>query len=289
MKSWKKLTALVMALMMALSVVSFASAHGTKELKKFTVGMLDMGAWNATSGPQYAQIESAAKALNVDLIYTSYDKSAEGILQACQNLIGMGANAILMQNGPLVTGCIPQLAELCDSAEVYWALCWTKIIEGDGNYEACVNSPYFVATFYEDDVHSGQWCTELLGSKGCKTLTEIGFQTGNATADMRDAGVTAGLTTYSEMSIKAEERDATLTGTSDGGKTIMDRFLTSVPDCDGLVIAGMSQFVLSGVVSSLEEHKMIDKVSVACIDFHEYQTEYLQSGVLDGIIGGHVV
>lgn len=69
----------------------------------------------------------------------------------------------------------------------------------------------------------------------------------------------------------------------------MDRFITSVPDLDGLLICGMSQFVLSGVVSSLEEHNLQDKVDVACIDFHEYQTEYLKSGVLDGIIGGHVV
>lgn len=289
MKTCKKLLALVLALMMALSVVSFAAAEGAKELKPFTVGMLDMGAWNATSGPQYAQVELAAEALNVTLVYTDYDKSAEGLIQAVQNLIGQGVDAILLQNGPLVYGCIPQVAEICDSEQVYWALCWTKVVEGDGNYEACMDSEYFVATFWEDDVHSGQWCTELLGAKGHKNLAEIGFVTGNATADMRDAGVAAGLKIYPEMTIKAEERDQSLTSTSDGGKTIMDRFITSVPDCDGLLICGMSQYVLSGVVSSLEEHKLQDTIDVACIDFHEYQTEYLKSGVLDGIIGGHVV
>lgn len=288
MKNSKKLLALVLALTMVLSLASMAAAE-EKELKHFTVGMLDMGAWNATSGPQYAQVELAAEALNVDLVYTDYDKSAEGLLQAVQNLIGMGVDAILLQNGPLVYGCIPQVAEICDDAEVYWALCWTKIVEGDGNYEACMESEYFVATFWEDDVHSGQWCTELLGANDRKNIAEIGFQTGNATADMRDAGVAAGLAAYPEMQIKAEERDVALTATSDGGKTIMDRFITSVPDMDGLLICGMSQFVLSGVVSSLEEHELQDTVDVACIDFHEYQTEYLKSGVLDGIIGGHVV
>lgn len=289
MKLGKKLLALVLAIAMVMSIAVVASAEDTKEFKHFTVGMLDMGAWNATSGPQYAQVELAAEALNVDLVYTAYDTSAEGLLQAIQNLIGMGVDAILLQNGPLVYGCIPQVAEICDDAEVYWALCWTKIEEGDGNYEACMESEYFVATFWEDDVHSGQWCTELLGAKGHKNLAEIGFVTGNATADMRDSGVAAGLETYPEMEIKAEERDQTLTSTSDGGKTIMDRFITSVPDMDGLLICGMSQFVLSGVVSSLEEHNLQDKIDVACIDFHEYQTEYLKSGVLDGIIGGHVV
>ena len=289
MKLGKKLLALVLAIAMVMAIAAVAFAEDTKELKHFTVGMLDMGAWNATSGPQYAQVELAAKALNVDLVYTAYDNSAEGILQAIQNLIGMGVDAILLQNGPLVHGCIPQVAEICDDAEVYWALCWTKLVEGDGNYEACMESDYFVATFWEDDVHSGQWCTELLGAKDRQNIAEIGFVTGNATADMRDAGVAAGLEAYPSMQIKAEERDQSLTSTSDGGKTIMDRFITSVPDMDGLLICGMSQFVLSGVVSSLEEHNLQDKVDVACIDFHEYQTEYLKSGVLDGIIGGHVV
>ena len=288
MKNCKKLLALVLALTMVLSLASRAAAE-ENELKPSTVGMLDMGAWNATSGPQYAQVELAAEALNVDLVYTDYDKSAEGLIQAVQNLIGMGVDAILLQNGPLVYGCIPQVAEICDDAEVYWALCWSKVVEGDGNYEACMESEYFVATFWEDDVHSGQWCTELLGAKDHKNIAEIGFVTGNATADMRDAGVAAGLEAYPEMQIKAEERDQSLTSTSDGGKTIMDRFITSVPDMDGLLICGMSQFVLSGVVSSLEEHKLQDTIDVACIDFHEYQTEYLKSGVLDGIIGGHVV
>lgn len=291
MKSSKKLLSLLLTLCLVFSICTAACAEesAAPELKPFTIGMLDMGAWNATSGPQYAQIELAAKALNAEIVYTSYDNSAEGILIAVQNLIGQGVDAILMQNGPLVQGCIPQMAEICDEAGVYWALCWTKIIEGDGNYEACMDSEYFVGTFYEDDVRSGQFTVQTIGALGSSQVAEIGFATGNATADMRDEGVAKGLEEYPDIEILAEERDATLTSTSDGGKTIMDRFITSVPELDGLVICGMSQFVLSGVVSSLEEHNLTEQVQVGCIDFHEYQTEYLKSGVLDGIIGGHVV
>lgn len=292
MKLYKKLVSLLLTCCLLLGTCVAVCAEETADassLKPFTIGMLDMGAWNATSGPQYAQVELAAKALNAEIIYTSYDASAEGILIAVQNLIGQGCDAILMQNGPLVYGCIPQLAEICDEAGVYWALCWTKIEEGDGDYEACMDSEYFVGTFYEDDVRSGEFAVESIGEKGSKNVAEIGFVTGNATADMRDEGVAKGLEKYSDMQILAEERDQTLTSTSDGGKTIMDRFITSVPELDGLVICGMSQFVLSGVVSSLEEHGMTEQVQVGCIDFHEYQTEYLKSGVLDGIIGGHVV
>lgn len=285
----KKLLALILTLAMALGMVTMASAE-TPELKHFTIGMQDMGAWNATSGPQYAQIELAAKALNVDIVYAPVtENSAEGLLTVYQNLISQGVDALVLQNGPLVQGIIPQVAELCDDAGVLWTLCWTKIEPGDGNYEACMESKTFVGTFWEDDVSSGHFVTKIQGENGNTHLGEIGFATGNATADMRDAGVAQGLEEYPDVKVYAEERDTSLTITADGGKTIMDRFINTIPDMDGLIICGMSQFVLSGVVASLEEHNAVDKIDVTCIDFHEYQTEYLKSGVLDGIIGGHVV
>ena len=260
--------------------------HG---LVRWKLGMMDMGAWNATSGPLYAQMEAACEALNVEIVYViNSDNSADGHIASIQNLIAAGCNGIILLNAPMVQGIVQQVADMCDAAKVYWSLSWSKVIEGDGNYEACMNSEYFVSTTYEDDVYSANWCTNLLGELGSRQICEIGFSAGNATGDMRGQGVRQGIATYN-MTHLAEERDSTLTATSDGGKTIMDRFITSYPQMDGLVIAGMSQFVLSGVVSSLEEHGRQDDIQVACIDFHEYQTEYLRSGVLDGIIGGHVV
>lgn len=265
------------------------SATSTGELKKWKLGMIDPGSWNATSGPLYAQMESACEALNVELYYVAAEtNSAEGHIAAIQNMIAAGCDGIILLNAPLTNGIIPQVAEMCDDAEVYWSLSWTKVTEGDGNYEACVGSDYFVSTTYEDDVYSANWCTNILGELGVKNLCEIGFQAGNATGEMRDQGVKKAVEEYN-MTLLADERDTSLTRTSDGGKTIMDRFTSAYPDMDGLVIAGMSQYVLSGVMSTLEEKKLTDQISVTCIDFHEYQAEYLKTGALDGIIGGHVV
>lgn len=262
---------------------------GKAEFKPFKLGMMDPGAWNAHQGPMYAQMEIAAKALNVELVYATADaQSGEGHIAALQNLIASDCDAVILLNMPMIYGIIPQVADMCESAGVYWALAHTNLVEGDGNYEAAMGSEYFVASTYEDDVYSAYWCSKILGELGCDKLAEIGFASGNATGDMRDQGVEKACAEY-DMTILAEERDISLTTTSDGGKTIMDRFIAGYPDMDGLVIAGMSQFVLSGVVSAAEENNLSDSVAVTCIDFHEFQTEYLQSGVLDGIIGGHVV
>lgn len=259
------------------------------ELKAFKLGMIDPGAWNATAGPLYAQMETACKALNVELVLAAFDTdSAEGHLAAIQNLLSSGCDAIILLNKPLVHGIIPQVAQMCDEAGVYWSLSWTKLIEGEANYEAAMNSEYFVSTTYEDDVYSAYWCAKILGQADASKLTEIGFVSGNATGDMRDQGVAEGCDEFG-MELMAEERDTTLTKSSDGGKTIMDRFIAGYPEMDGILIAGMSQYVLSGVVSAIEENSLQDKISVSCIDFHEFQAEYLESGILDGIIGGHVV
>lgn len=282
----KKFLAMLLVLTLVFSVATCGFAS---ELKSFKLGMMDPLAWNATSGPLYAQMQLAADALNVEMIYATYDaNSAEGHIGAIQNMISSGCDAIILLNGPLIHGIIPQVAKMCDEAGVYWSLSWTKLIEGEAAYEACMNSEYFISTTYEDDVYSAYWVSSILGEKGCKNLTEIGFVPGNATGDMRDKGILQACDEFG-MTILAEERDRTVTMSAEGGKTTMDRFIAGYPEMDGIVIAGMSQYVLSGVVSSIEEANLQDKISLSCIDFHEFQTEYLQSGILDGIIGGHVV
>lgn len=310
----KKIMALVLVLCMVLSMAACGAANDSKpaadnkpaaaeakpadaktddsaapaELKHFKLGMMDPGAWNAHQGPMYAQMEAAAKALNIELVYATADaNSGEGHLAALQNLLSAGCDAVILLNMPMVYGIIPQVAQMCDEAGVYWSINHTFLGEGTDNYNACMNSKYFVSTVYEDDVYSATWCGNLLGERDCKVLTEIGFAAGNATGDMRDSGIQAACEKYG-MSVVAEERDNATIRTSDGGKNATDRFIAGYPDMDGIVVAGMAQFCLSGVVSSLEEAKKIGEVKVSCIDFHEFQTEYLESGAIDGIIGGHV-
>jgi len=49
----------------------------------------------------------------------------------------------------------------------------------------------------------------------------------------------------------------------------------------------MTQYCLPGIVQTLEQTDNIGKVKVAAVDFNEYQFEYMDSGALTGIIGGH--
>ena len=261
----------------------------TAEVKMgdYKLGMLDLGAWNAVNGPMMDQAIKACEALGVEVYLQAYERGAEGVIAAVQNMIAAGCDGLVLPNMPLLFGCIPQIAEICDDAGVLWSMAWTKVEEGDGNYEACMNSETFVCTFYEDDEYGAYVGASKLGDMGCKNICEIGMVSGNATGDMRDAGIARALEEY-DMKLVADERDMSLTSNADGGKTIMDRFITSHPEIDGLMIAGMSQFVLSGVVAAIEERGLTDEIEIASMGFHEYQAEYLKSGILDVAVGGYV-
>ena len=67
-----------------------------KELKKFTLGLMDPGAWNAAYGPVMDQIEALKEDLNFKTIYaTRAGSSTDDVLAAIQNLIVSGAPCCL--------------------------------------------------------------------------------------------------------------------------------------------------------------------------------------------------
>jgi len=265
------------------------SEAATKEAVAWKVGLIDPGPYNATSGPLFAQLELTINALNGTFTYVTMESnSAEATINAVKNLIAADVDAIILSNQALKYGCMAEVADLCEESEVYWSMFWTKIVEGEPNYEACMNKKYFVSTTFEDDVESAYFCTSTLGKLGVKNICEIGFPSGNTTGDMRDAGINKALDEFG-MKLLAAERDETVTRSAEGGAIAGSRFLSSYPEMDGIVVAGMSQYVLSGLVETLKSQKKgIDDIQVAAIDFHEFQKEYLEEGYLDAIIGGHI-
>ena len=67
----------------------------------------------------------------------------------------------------------------------------------------------------------------------------------------------------------------------------VESMVSSYSELDGIVIAGMTQTCLPGVIQALQNLGLTDKVKVSCIDFNENQTEYFEKGYANGAIGGH--
>lgn len=255
-----------------------------KEVGHFKIGTIDMGSADATSAPLLNQLRTTVEAMGCEYVTaTASEMSAEAYLAAYQNLIAAGCDGVITSYGQVSADA---MAQMFDEAGVLWSTYWYHFVEGTDEYEAVMNSETFVSSTYEDDVNSAYWAAAELGKKGCKKLCMVGLPAGGATANMRDEGIKKACEEYG-MEILAEERDFSLTITSAGGATITERFLTAYPECDGILIAGMTQFVLAGVVQTLEQAGKVGTIPVSGIDFNEYQFDYFEKGALNSIIGGH--
>ena len=211
----KKFVALLLTLVLTFSLAACGAEGGVKDDEaagpgSFKIGTLDTGSADATTAPLLNQLKLTVEALGCELVTaTSTGMSAEETLVALQNLIAAGCDAILV---PAAMISPAKVAEICDPEGVYWGTYFYKFEEGTEDYEAAMNSEYFVGTTYEDDVDSAYWATSVLGKLGCKNLCMIGLPTGGTTANMRDEGIAKACEEYG-MTVLAEERDFTLTFT----------------------------------------------------------------------------
>ena len=89
------------------------------------------------------------------------------------------------------------------------------------------------------------------------------------------------------MTILAEERDITLTGSASGGMDIVNRFLATYPECDGIIIQGRTHSCLAGVVNGLADAGRTEDIPIFAIDCNINQTEYFENGQEAYVIGGH--
>lgn len=207
-----------------------AAAPEKKELKKFTLGLMDPGAWNAAYGPVMDQIEALKEDLNFETIY------------------------------------------------------WAGVKEEDR--ETLKNYKYYVGGFYEDEEYAGYWQGKAAGEAGCKNLCLIGAPDGLDFTIRRNKGLQKACEEYG-ITILAQERDLTLTGSAAGGMDIVNRFLATYPECDGIIIQGRTHSCLAGVVNGLADAGKTADIPIFAIDCNINQTEYFKNGQEAGVIGGH--
>lgn len=285
----KKFISILLVVAMLCTVLAACGESGgnTQEDKTtFTIGLIDEGSTDATSKPLRDSLEQSIVALGGSYVYaTLNESSADGMVNAISNLLSKNVDGVILGNQVTMYGLIGTVADMCNEAQVYWSLFWTNLEEGTEDYDAAMNSPYFISTSCEDDVYSGYFAAKSVAEAGATKVCTITLPEGMVTTNMRNEGLMKAAKEYG-MKVLGSCSDPSLTTTAAGGATITEDFLAAYPKLDGIVILGMSQFVLSGVVQALENAGRTD-ISIGCIDFNEFQADYMKSGMLDGMIGGH--
>ena len=213
------------------------------------------------------------------------DQSAEGVLTAVQNLLAQEPDAVVLSNMVIAYGCARETMDLCIEQGVYFSFFWTILDPEDLEYAK--ESEYFIGNTYMSNEEQGYGAAVLMGEAGCKKIATITCTPGISITEERNVGLDRAKEEYG-FEVVATESDTSLTMSSAGGATIAENFISAYPDCDGILIAGMTQYVLPGVVNALKEAGRED-IKVVGIDYNEYQKQFMEEGSLYGIIGGQYI
>lgn len=245
------------------------------------IGLSIYSTTDATAGPMYNNMKNACEGMGAELVVATDDQDLEKEITNIENLIANGCKAVFCL--PYSDDSIPRIASICEKAGVYFGFYWYDL-SVEETRKVCYDSEYFIANIYEDDVWSAYTAMQTLNEAGATKIGMFGLPTGRTTTDKRDSGIQQACEEFG-MEILVEDR--VNTGTSDAAASSVESMLSAYPDLDGIVIAGMTQTCLPGVIQALKNLGLDGKVKVSCIDFNENQTEYFQDDLINGVIGGH--
>ena len=236
---------------------------------------------DATAGPMVNNMQAACDGMGADLVIATDNQNLETEITNIENLIANGCEAVFCL--PYSDDAIPRIAKICEQNQVYFGFYWYDLTE-EATKKVCYDSDYFIANIYEDDVWSAYTAMKTLNEAGSSHIGMFGLPTGRTTTTKRDEGIKQACDEFG-MEILVEDR--VNTNTSDDAASSVESMVSAYPDLDGIVIAGMTQTCLPGVIQSLQNLGLAGKVKVSCIDFNENQTEYFQKELVSGIVGGH--
>lgn len=280
----KRVIATFLALFTVIAMLAGCSAgksgtSGTKSAKSFKVGLSIYSTSDATSKPVYLTCKRAVEAMGGQLVL-AIDKLDESTqITQIQNLISSGCDAIMFL--PYSDDAVPTIASMCEKNKVYFAMYWHAL---GSDKDTVMNNPYFLGNTYEDDVWSAYTAMKTLHEAGASQIGFFGLPKGRETTTLRDEGVQKACKEFN-MKILVEDRE-NVNNASDAASAL-ESFIASYPKMDGVVIAGMTQVVLPGVMQTISKLNLKGKIKVSCIDFNDNQTKYYEDGTLNGVIGGH--
>lgn len=119
MKKRTKLLAVVVATVMAASTI--LTGCGEKENtgdEKHTIGVILYGKDDAFGAAEYAYINSAAEALDVDIKWALNDYTAEAQLASAENLAAAGCEGLLFL--PISDNSVELISDYCESNKIWF-------------------------------------------------------------------------------------------------------------------------------------------------------------------------
>ena len=268
--------ALLIVLALVLAMVSFTAVAEEEPIK---IGVSIWGVTDNQGALCKKYLDYTAEALGVELVYALHGSEADAVVNATANLIESGVQGIIVCNysdGEMISS-----VDMCEEAGVYISQFFRTI--NDPELKEYVDaSPAFAGRVYEDEYSTGYRLGKIMADKGVTNVCIISYNHGDAAAEKRYDGY---IDAFAETNIKvlAEQWEIR---TSEDAAAAMDTFMAAYPECDGVVVVGVTES-LGGVMSAIDAQGRTGDFVVVSTDFIVSLEADMAAGRVSAMSGGH--
>lgn len=276
-----KLAALVLALVL---VASFAltgcTPQSSGEDVKHKIGVILYGKDDAFGAAEYAYINSAAEALDVEIQWALNDYDAESQLASAENLVAAGCEGLLFL--PISDNSVSLISDYCAANEIWFQMMNRDISDPDIK-AACQANPWYVGTSFEANEEACQEMTEMMAAEGRLNYGLGKVAPGSSLAvrntAYEEAVVSVGGTVLADYTAPSD-------GSTQAYVTYMENFTTSYPQMDGLLMSSASGGGGETVINTLKSLVEPGQIKICTFDTFEGMEQGFADGWITAIAGG---
>lgn len=197
--------------------------------------------------------------------------SPEDQVASVENLIAAGCQGIVFCN--FSEAVLPQIASVCDEAEVYWAQ-YCRQVEDEEVLTALNSAAYYVGRCFENNENVAVRVVDAFVKAGVKETAIIGPATGDTTTDtvsrkFKELCAEKGINVLTEVRNAQEAADCT---------TAAETIVSNFPQVEGIIVLSGSTGKLEGVLKGLENVGKLGVVKVGSLDATANIVEDMKKG-----------
>lgn len=262
------------------SAVGENAAESGTEVENHKIGVILYGKDDAFGAAEYAYINSAAEALQVEVQWALNDYDAESQLASAENLVAAGCEGLLFL--PISDNSVSLISDYCEQNEI-WFQMMNRDISDQNIKDAAQANPWYVGTSFEANEAACEEMTRVLAEDG-RLHFGLGKIAPGSSLAVRN-------TAYEEaVEAVGGEVLADYTTPSDGSTqayvTYIENFVNSYPDMDGLLMSSASAGGGETVINTLKSLVAPGTIKLCSFDTFEGMEEGFKEGWIACLAGG---
>ncbi len=260
-----------------------ANSGNAEEAVRHKIGVILYGKDDSMGAADYAYLNYAAEALEVDIQWALNDYDAESQLASAENLVSAGCEGLLFL--PINDNAVSLIGDYCQQNEIYFQM-MNRDISDNTIKEATQANPYYVGTSFEANEAATNELTNFMAEEG-RLKYGVGKVPPGSSLSVRN--------TAFEESVKAVNGTilADYTAPSDGSTqayvTYIENFVNSYPEMDGLLLSSTTGGGGETIMNTLQSLVEPGAIKIVAFDTFEGMEEGFEDGWLTALAGGIAV